>query len=47
MDRWEDNIMLDVEELESGYMNWIDLFRNRDSITVFTLVNVVMKLRVA
>jgi hypothetical protein len=42
--RWEDNIKMDLHELLSGCINWIDLFQNRDRW--WTLVNAVMNLRV-
>jgi len=29
--RWEDNIKIDLQEVECGSMNWIDLAQNRDS----------------
>jgi len=40
----EDNIKIDIEEVECGGMDWIELFHNRDSWWV--LVNAVMNLRV-
>ena len=42
--RWVDNIKLDLQELESGYMDWIGLAQDRDSWR--TLVSAVMNLRV-
>jgi hypothetical protein len=27
--RWEDNVMLDIEEVECGGMDWIDLVHDR------------------
>jgi hypothetical protein len=27
--RWEDNIMLDIQEVECGVMDWIDLAHDR------------------
>ena len=41
--RWEDNIKMDLQEVECGGMDWIDLNFDRDSWRVF--VNTVMKLR--
>ena len=41
--RWEDNIEMDLQEVECGGMDWIDLNFDRDSWRVF--VNTVMKLR--
>jgi len=40
--RWEDNIKMDLQELEWGDMNWMDLAQDRDRFRVF--VNEVMKL---
>ena len=42
--RWEDNIKKDLQEVECGYMDWIELAQDRDRCR--TLVNAVMKLRV-
>jgi hypothetical protein len=28
--RWEDNIQMDLQEVECGGMDWIDLVRDRD-----------------
>jgi len=28
--RWEDNIKLDIQEVECGGMDWIELAQNRD-----------------
>jgi hypothetical protein len=42
--RWEDNIQLDLQEVECGGMDWIDLAQNRDRCRA--LVNAVMNLRV-
>jgi hypothetical protein len=40
--RWEDNIKMDLQELECGGMDWIELAQDRDRWRV--LVNVVMNL---
>jgi len=42
--RWEDNINIDLQEVRSGGMDWIELAQDRDRWQ--TLVNVVMNLRV-
>jgi len=42
--RWQDTIETDIQELECGGMDWIDLTRDRDRWRA--LVNEVMKLRV-
>ena len=42
--RWEDNIKLDLQEVECGGMDWIDLAQVRDRRR--TLVNAVMNIRV-
>jgi len=42
--RWEDNMKLDLQEVECGGMDWIELARNRGSWRA--LVNAVMNLRV-
>ena len=42
--RWVDNISIDLQEVECGYMDWIGLAQDRDSWR--TLVSAVMKLRV-
>jgi len=42
--RWEDNIKMDLQEMECGFMDWIDLAEDRDSWR--GLVNAVMNLRV-
>ena len=40
--RWEDNIMLDLQEVECGGLDWIDLAQDRESWRA--LVKAVMKL---
>ena len=42
--RWVDNIRMDLQEVECGYMDWIGLAQDRDSWR--TLVSAVMKLRI-
>ena len=42
--RWEDNIKMDLQEVGSGGMDWIDLAQYRDRWRA--LANVVMNLRV-
>ena len=42
--RWVDNIKMDLQEEECGYMDWIGLAQ--DSDTWRTLVSAVMNLRV-
>jgi len=42
--RWEDNIKMDLQEVESGGMDWIELAQDRDRWQA--LVNAVMNLRV-
>ena len=42
--RWEDNIKMDLQEVECGGMDWIELAQDRDRW--WALVNAVMKLRV-
>ena len=42
--RWVDNIRTDLQEVESGYMDWIGLAQDRDRWR--TLVSAVMNLRV-
>jgi hypothetical protein len=42
--RWEDNIKMDLKEIESGYMDCIDLAQDRDQWRA--LVNTVINLRV-
>ena len=40
--RWEDNIKMDLQEVECGGMDWIDMTEDRDGWRV--LVNAVMNL---
>ena len=42
--RWVDNIRMDLQEVECGYVDWIGLALDRDSWR--TLVSAVMKLPV-
>jgi len=42
--RWVDNIRMDLQEVECGYMDWIGLAQDRDRW--WTLVSAVMNLRV-
>ena len=42
--RWLDNIRMDLQEVECGYMDWIGLAQDRDRWR--TLVSAVMNLRV-
>jgi hypothetical protein len=42
--RWEDNIKMDLREVGSGGMGWINVAQDRDRWRA--LVNVVMNLRV-
>ena len=42
--RWEDNIKMDLQEVEYGNMDWIQLAQDRDRWRA--LVNAVMNLRV-
>jgi len=43
--RWEDNIKIDLQEVECGDVDWIELAQDRDSWR--ELVNSVMNLRVS
>ena len=42
--RWEDNIKMDLQEVSSESMDWIDLAQDRDMWREF--VNAVMNFRV-
>jgi len=42
--RWEDNIRMDLQELECGGMDWIELAQDRDRW--WALVNAVINLRI-
>jgi hypothetical protein len=42
--RWKDNIKMDIQEVECGGMDWMELAQDRDR--GWALVNVVIKLRV-
>ena len=42
--RWEDNIKMDLQEVECGGVDWIELAQDRDRWR--TLVSAVMNLRV-
>ena len=42
--RWVDNITMELQEVASGYMDWIELAQDRDRWQ--TLVSAVMNLRV-
>jgi len=41
--RWVDNIRMDLQEVGCGYMDWIGLAQDRDSLR--TVVSAVMNLR--
>jgi hypothetical protein len=42
--RWEDNIMMDLQEVGCGGMDWIELAQDKERWRAF--VNAVMNLRV-
>ena len=42
--RWVDKIMMEIQEVECGYMDWIELAQDRERWR--TLVSAVMNLRV-
>ena len=42
--RWVDNIRMDIQEVECGYMDWIGLAQDRDRWR--TVVSAVMNIRV-
>ena len=42
--RWEDNIKIDLQKVECGGIDWIELVQDMDRWRAF--VNAVMKLRV-
>jgi hypothetical protein len=42
--RWEDNIIMDIQEVRCGGMDWIELDQDRDRWQA--LVNVLMNLQV-
>jgi len=42
--RWEDNIMMDLQEVGCGVMDWIEVAQDRDGWRA--LVNALMNLRV-
>jgi hypothetical protein len=41
--RWEDNIMVDLQEVECGSVDWVELAEDRDRWRA--LVNAVLNLR--
>ena len=43
--RWVDNIRMDLQEMECGYMDWIGLAQDRDRRWTFVIA--VMILRVS
>ena len=43
--RWEDNIKMDLQEVECGGMDWIELAQDRDRW--WALENSVVKIRVS
>jgi hypothetical protein len=43
--RWEDNIMMDLQEVGCGGMDWIEMAHDRDRW--WGLVNAAMNLRVS
>jgi hypothetical protein len=43
--RWEDNIKMDLQEMDWGGIDWIDMAQDRDRWRA--VVNAVMNLRVA
>jgi hypothetical protein len=42
--RWEDNIMMDLQEVGGGYWDWMELAQDRDRWRA--LVNVLMNFQV-
>jgi hypothetical protein len=43
--RWEDNIKMDLQEVEGGYGDWMELAQDRDRWRAF--VSAVMNFRVS